>query len=91
MSRNDRTDRVRERVDRERLAAHGRGLEQRQARELAIEAACVRTDDPLLIDLKSDRCPPPVTGGVAEEIKHSVRVALECPDPAVSPRPCEPG
>ena len=31
-SRNDRTDRIRERVDRKRLAADGRRLEQRQAR-----------------------------------------------------------
>ena len=41
---------VRERVDRERLAADGRSLEQRQSLEPALEPGSVRRDDAIAVD-----------------------------------------
>ena len=45
----DRPERVRESVDRERLAADRRRLEQRQSRDVALEPRRVRLDDPIAV------------------------------------------
>ena len=54
----DRAERVRERVDRERLAADRRRLEQRQpARASRVEPGRVRLDDPVAVDAQPDERP----------------------------------
>ena len=69
-----RPDRVGERVDGERLAAHGRRLEQRQAGEVALEPGCLRGDDRLAVDLELHRGPFAAARGIPEE-PHRASVA----------------
>ena len=59
-------ERVRERVDRERLAADGRRLEQRQAREVALEPGRVGVDDPVAVHAQPDGRPLAVAARVSE-------------------------
>ena len=68
-------DRVRERVDGKRLAADRRRLEQRQARELAVEPGRIGADDPRAVDPQPDRRPLALTRGVSKELNHVARVA----------------
>ena len=71
----DGTERVRERVDGERLARHGRGLEQRQAGEGPVEPGRIRLHDSVAVDGEPNRGPLPVAGGVSEALGHEKRWA----------------
>jgi hypothetical protein len=71
----DGPDRVRERVDGQRLAADRRRLEEREARERAFEPRRVRLDDPLAVDGEPDERELAVPRGVSEELDHAVRLA----------------
>ena len=64
---NRRRERVRERVDRQRLAADRGRLEERQPAKVVGEAVCVRIDDAVTVDMQSDRRPLRATCGIAEE------------------------
>ena len=70
----DRAERVRQRVDRERLAADRRGLEERQAPQVAIETLGVGIDDPLAVHTQADECPAPVARRVTAYLVHSISV-----------------
>ena len=63
----DRPERVRERVDRERLAADRRRLEQRQARDIALEPGRVGLDDPVAVHYQPHGRPVAVAARVSEE------------------------
>ena len=69
-------DRVRERVGGERLAGHGRGLEQREADERPLEAGRVGSDDPVALDGQPDRGVLGAARGVADQLerRHAVRL-----------------
>ncbi len=69
-----RPERGRERVDRERLAADGRSLEQRQSDEPAVEPFRVRRDDPVAVDGELHRGPVAVARGISEGLDHDVTV-----------------
>ena len=71
----DRPERVGERVDRERLAADGRGLEQRQAGERTVETGRVRLDDPVVLDRQTNERELRASRGVTENFDHRVRLA----------------
>ena len=62
----DRAERVRERVDRKRLAADRGRLEQRQAGERALEPGRVGLDDPVAVDEQPNGGPLAVAGRVSE-------------------------
>ena len=69
------SERVRKRVDRERLAADGRGLEQRQAGERTVETGRVRLDDPVVLDRQTNERELRTSRGVTENFDHRVRLA----------------
>ena len=76
----DRPERVRQRVDRERLAADRGGLEQRQARAgRASRPVGVGIDDPVAVDAQADECPGPVARRVTAYL---VRTGISVPHPA---------
>ena len=58
---------------------HGRGLEQRQPGEVALEPGRVGGDDPLPVDAQPDGGPLAVTRGIAEELLHAASVATARP------------
>ena len=66
------TERVRERVDRKRLAADRGRLEQRQPRERPLEPGRVRLDDAVTVDCEPDGRPLAAAGGVSERLDHAV-------------------
>ena len=68
----DRSERRRERVDRERLAADGGRLEQRQSGQRALEPVGVRVDDRLAVDDEADRRPLAVPRRVSEASRSSL-------------------
>src|SRR5262249_32275668 len=74
----DLTERRRERLDRERLAVDGRGLEQGQPHERTIEPWCVGSDDALALDRKPCGSPLATARRVSEDLgRHRVRLARE--------------
>ena len=73
----DRAERVRERVDRERLAADRGRLEQRQAGERPLEPGRVRLDDPVAVDEQANRSPLAVARRVSEGLDHRRTVAAK--------------
>ncbi len=66
----DGPERVRERVDGERLAADRGRLEQRQPLQRPVEPGRVRLDDAVAVDEQPHRSPLPVPGRVAEDLHH---------------------
>ena len=75
-------ERVRERVGRERLARHGRSLEQRQSRERPLEPGRVRGDDPVTVDRQPDERELLAASGVSDHLEHAVQrtgEGLHCP------------
>ena len=66
----DRPERVRECIGGERLARHGRGLEQRQTCQRPRETFRVRLDDPIAVDEQPDRGPLAVARRVSERLDH---------------------
>ncbi len=74
-ARSDRrADRVRERVDRQRLAADRRSLEERQAAQVLGEPGGVGVDDHVAVDAQPNCRPVGAARGVSEELDHSARV-----------------
>ena len=71
----DRTDRVRERVDGEPLAADGGSLEQRQADERPLETVGVGLDDPVAVDDEAHAGPLVAARRVSGDLEHRVRLA----------------
>ena len=65
---HSRRERVRERVDRQRLAADRCRLEQRQPAQVLREPVGVRVDDPVAVDAQPDRRPVGAACRVAEEL-----------------------
>ncbi len=86
----DRSERRRERVDRERLAADGGRLEQRQSGQRALEPVGVRVDDRLAFDDEADRRPLAVPRRVSERLDHRSTVTKMGRDLAAPPQtpPC---
>ena len=80
-----RRERVRERVDRQRLAADRRRLEERQPAQVLREAVGVGVDDAVAVDAQPDRRPLRAACGIAEEL-HALRVEW-CSEAADLPRP----
>ena len=67
-------ERVRERVDGERLAGHGGGLEQRQPGERPGQAGRVGLDDPVAVDDAGGRSAHSLAaGGVADDLDRLMR------------------
>ena len=66
----DGTERVRERVDGERLAGHCCGLEQRQSGEGPVEPGRIRLDDAVAVDDDANRGPLGVASRVSEALRH---------------------
>ncbi len=66
----NRPERVRERVDRQCLAADRRRLEQRQSREVALEPRRVGLDDRVAVDAEPHRGPLTAATGVSEALDH---------------------
>ena len=66
----DRPERVRERVDGERLASDRRCLEKRQSSEVAVESWCVRLDNPIAVDAQPDGRPLAGAARVSEDLLH---------------------
>ncbi len=75
-------DRVRERIGGERLPAHRRRLEQRQADEVALDPGRVGPDDPLPVDLEPNGGPLAPARGISEELDHAASVASRLPSAA---------
>ena len=67
----DLGERVRERVGGERLARHGRGLEQRQPGERPREPGRVRVDDPVAVDREPHECELGPTRRVSDDLDHA--------------------
>ena len=67
----DRPDRVRERVDCERLAAHRGGLEQGQACKPSVELGRVGFDDVVAVDQQPYSRPLAAARRVAEDLEHA--------------------
>ena len=82
----DRPDRVRQRVDGERLAADRGRLEQRQSADVLVEPVGVGVDDPVAVQAKPDERPAPVARGVSGDLDHPPRMAHDPP-----PEPALPG
>ena len=71
----DRPDRVRERVDGERLAADGGRFEQRQADERAVEAVGVGLDDSVAVEREPNESPVAPRECVSGHLDHRSRLA----------------
>jgi hypothetical protein len=69
-SAKDGTDRVRERIDRERLAADPRRLEERQPCRRPLEPGRVRLDDPVAVDREANERELAAARGVSEDLDH---------------------
>jgi hypothetical protein len=67
----DRAERVRERIDGERLSPDRGRLEQRQAVEPALEARRVGLDDPVAVHAQPDGSPLAIAARVSEHLQHS--------------------
>ena len=67
----DLRERVRERVDGERLAADRRGLEQRQPRERRARARRVGVDDAVAVDRRAGRARTRPARGVSDDLDHA--------------------
>ena len=80
----DRPERIRKRVDGERLAADRRRLEQRQSCDVALEPRRVGLDDPVAVHEQADGGPLAVPAGVSEDLLHALTVK-ERPAPASKP------
>jgi hypothetical protein len=60
----------------ERFAFDRRRLDQREVDERAVETRCIRGDDPVGVDLESDRSPRLAAGRVTEDFPpHRARLA----------------
>jgi hypothetical protein len=66
---------VRERVDRELVAAHRRRLEQRQSLERPLETVGLRAHDPIALHGQADVRPAAAARGIANGFDHSLRLA----------------
>ena len=78
----DRSERVRERVGGERLPGDGGRLEQRQARQRALEARRVGGDDPVAVDREPHERELLAAGGVSEHLEHATQRSagpIHCP------------
>ena len=71
----DLRERVGERVDRERLASHRRGLEERQAGERSVEPGSVGRDDAIAVDGEPDERELGTARRIADDLDHSASVA----------------
>ena len=69
-------ERVRERVDRELVAADGGRLEQRQAVERPLQPLGLGADDPVSLDGQPHERPAPVTRGISDDLDHRSRLAI---------------
>jgi hypothetical protein len=79
----DRAESVRERVDRQRLAADRGGLDEAQPAHIGLEPVGVHVDDALAVQAKADEGPAPVPGRVSRDLDHGVSV----PHPADASAP----
>ena len=70
-----RADRVRERVDRERLATDGRRFEQRQPDERPLEPLGVCLDDPITLETEANERKLSPASRIPNHMNHSVRLA----------------
>ena len=72
-------DRVRERIGGERLAGHGRRLEQREAGQRLLETRRVRLDDDVVLDDQPNGGVVLAARGVADQFeqRHAVRLAAD--------------
>ena len=75
--REDRADRIRERVRGEDVARHRRGLEEGEPGERALEARSVSVDDPVAVDEQPHEAVLVAAGGIADQLegRHGVRLA----------------
>ena len=71
----DRPERGRERVGGERLARHGRRLEQRKPFERPLEAGRIRLDDAITLHREPHERPLAVAGRVSGDLDHPPRLA----------------
>src|SRR4051812_47397471 len=76
-----RPDRICERVDRERLAADGRSLQDRQAGERAVEPVCPRVDDRVTVERELNERVVGPTSRISNDLDHAATLA---PHPAVA-------
>ena len=73
----DLPERRGERLDRQRLARHAGGLEQRQPRERPLEPLGIALHDSIAIDGEPNPGPPAVLRCVSEDLpRHPLRLAL---------------
>jgi hypothetical protein len=71
----DRPDRVRKRVDRQRLATNGSSLDQRQANQRTVEPSRVRLDDPIAINRKPNKSEFSPASRITNNANHRTRLA----------------
>ena len=74
-----RADRVRERVDRERLAGHCGRLEERESGERTRDPRCVGRDDHVVLHGEPYERPLPAARRVSDELDHRITVAASPP------------
>ena len=86
LGREDLSERCRERLDRERVAAGRRRLEQRQACERSLEAVTVRVDDAVAVDAQPHRAP---LAGARRVPETSTGHELRLDDAAIAPSSAE--
>ena len=73
-------ERARECLDRERLTAHGSGLEQAQAGQGTVQVRRVRREDPVAVDGQSNGGPGVAAGRIPEDVgAHPARLAVALP------------
>ena len=73
--REDRADRVRERIRSQPLAGHRRCLEQRQADERSLEPVRVRLDDPVSVDDEPHAGPIVPARRISGHLEHGVQAS----------------
>src|SRR5205814_1546043 len=71
LAAENRPERVRERVDRERLPGDRGRLEQRDAGKRAVQPGCIRFDDPVAVDAQTSGGPFAVAARVSERLGHA--------------------
>ena len=77
----DRRDRVRERVGRERLTRNRGGLEQRETDERPLETGCIGLDDPVAVQRQPHGGVLLAARGISDQLecRHSVRLPAWLP------------
>ena len=71
----DSSDRIRDRINRKRFAAHGRSLEQRQTNKRSLQPRSISLDDAVTVEGQCDERELGPPSGIANDTNHEARLA----------------